>query len=143
GAALVTPFALASGLVDNARTLVYSATWVLAPTASELETRGEASKLHAMVIAGSKYSVLVSWPVLFALLVFGENLLTTWVGSGYAGADRLLVILTIPTLLSLPQSAATSVLYGVSRHRGVVVLAIVNAALNLVLSIVWARTWGV
>jgi O-antigen/teichoic acid export membrane protein len=143
GAALVTPFALASGLVDNARTLVYSATWVLAPTASELETRGEASKLHAMVIAGSKYSVLVSWPVLFALLVFGENLLTTWVGSRYAGADRLLVILTIPTLLSLPQSAATSVLYGVSRHRGVVVLAIVNAALNLVLSIVWARTWGV
>jgi O-antigen/teichoic acid export membrane protein len=143
GAALVTPFALAAGLVDNARSLVYSATWVLSPTASELETRGESSKLHAMVIAGSKYSILVSWPVLIALLVFGENLLTTWVGPGYAGASTLLVILAVPTLIALPQSAASSVLYGVSRHRGVVLLAILNAVLNLGLSVWWARSFGV
>lgn len=143
GAALVTPFALAAGLVDNARALVFSATWVLSPTASELETRGESSKLHAMVTAGSKYSVLVSWPVLFALIVFAGNLLVTWVGPGYDTAATLLVILAVPTLISLPQSAAGSVLYGVSRHRGVVALALLNALLNLALSILWAKPFGV
>ena len=51
GSALVTPFALASGLVENARTLVYSATFVLSPTASELDTLGEKRKLHAMLVA--------------------------------------------------------------------------------------------
>ena len=160
GAALVTPFALAAGLVDNARSLVYSATWVLAPTASELETRGETGKLHAMVIAGAKYSVLVSWPVLFALLVFGPDLLEAWVGHRFVAepllrtmshpslwrhstsAAPLLIWLTLPTLLALPQSAAGSVLYGVSRHRGVVALALVNAALNLGLSLFWVRPFG-
>jgi O-antigen/teichoic acid export membrane protein len=133
---------------------------VLAPTASELETRGETAKLHAMVIAGAKYSVLVSWPVLFGLLVFGPNLLEAWVGKRYVAeplmqtllspacwqhsvsAAPLLVWLTLPTLLSLPQSAATAVLFGVSRHRGVVGLSALNAVLNLGLSLLWVRPFG-
>lgn len=160
GAAFVTPFALAAGLVDTTRQLVYSATWVLAPTASDLETRGEMETLHEMVVAGAKYSVLVSWPVLFGLLVFGPDLLATWVGPRYVAeplwatltdparwrtsvsAAPLLIWLTLPTLISLPQSAATSVLYGVSRHRGVVALSLLNALLNLGLSILWVRPIG-
>lgn len=158
GAALVTPFALASGLVDNARSLVYSATWVLSPTASELETLGERDKLHALLIVGCKYSVLVCWPVLLGLIVFGENLIVTWVGPRYAttasfasvlsphgpqaSAAQILVLLSLPTLLSLPQSTASSLLYGISRHRGVVGLALINAALNLALSLWWVKTWG-
>ena len=142
GAAAVTPFAIAAGLVDNVRSLVHSATYVLSPTASELETRGETDKLHAMLIAGAKYSVLVSWPALFALLVFGEPFLVTWVGESYRSAYRLLVALTAPTLLSLPQATASALLFGVSRHRGVVVLSLLNALLNLGLSVWWARPFG-
>jgi len=158
-AGLVTPFALAAGLVDNARSLVHSATWVLSPTASELEALGEKDKLHAMMIAGAKYSVLLSWPVLFALMVFGENLIRTWVGPSYASsapllktlavhgpqasAAQLLVLLTLPTLISLPQSTSSSLLFGISRHRGVVALSLLNAALNLGLSLLWVKPLGI
>lgn len=142
GAALVTPFALASGLVDQARSLVYSATFVLAPTASEMETLGESQKLQHMMTAGAKYSVLVSWPVLAGLVIFGPNLLTTWVGTGYESAATILTILTIPTFLSLPQSTASSLLFGISRHKGAVVISLLNAASNLVLSLLWVRPYG-
>lgn len=157
-AAAVTPFALAAGLVDNVRSLVYSATFVLSPTASELDTRGETGKLHAMLLAGAKYSVLLSWPVLFGLMVFGENFIVTWVGPKFATAHRwtevlaihgpaasaaqLLTLLAAPTLLSLPQSTASALLFGVSRHKGVVALSLINALLNLGLSILWARPLG-
>ena len=141
-ASLVTPFALAAGLVDNVRSLVYSATWVLSPTASEMETRGETQPLQAMLIAGSKYAVLLSWPVLFALMVFGENLLATWIGDKRGSAASLLVVLALPTLLALPQSAASSMLFGIGRHRGVVMLSILSAALNLGLSLLWVRPYG-
>jgi O-antigen/teichoic acid export membrane protein len=142
GTALVTPFAFAANPVEYARSFVYTATQVLAPTASEFETRGEQEKLHHMVLAGAKYSVLVSWPVLAGLLIFGRNFLVTWVGERYASAYPLLVVLTVPTFLSLPQSASAAVLYGVSRHRGVVVLSLLNAALNLGLSLLWVRPYG-
>ena len=142
GAALVTPFALASGLVDNVRSLVYSATWVLSPTASEMETLGEQEKLHTMLIAGAKYSVLLSWPILFALVVFGGNLLATWVGERYRDAALVLTILSVPTLLSLPQSAAAAMLFGISRHKGVVTLSLLNALLNLGLSLMWVKRYG-
>jgi O-antigen/teichoic acid export membrane protein len=158
GAALVTPFALGAGLVENVRSLVHSATWVLSPTASEMETLGETDSLHAMLIVGAKYSVLLSWPVLFALLVFGEGLMRTWVGPAYAStapllavlspggppasAAQILTLLAAPTLLSLPQSAASSLLFGVSRHKGVVALSLINALLNLGLSLWWVRSMG-
>jgi O-antigen/teichoic acid export membrane protein len=140
GTALVTPFAIASGLVDNARTLVTSATWVLTPTASELDTLGEKAKLHTMLVHATKVSVLICWPALFALMLFGGNLITTWMKEPYPDAARVLVILAIPTLFALPQSAAASMLFGVSRHRGVVLLALLNAALNLGLSILWVKS---
>lgn len=142
GTAMVTPFAIAAGLVDNARTLVFSATWVLTPTASELDTLGEKEKLHRMLIGGAKYSVLICWPVLFALMVFGDSLLAIWLGPEYASAALLITLLAAPTLLSLPQSAATSVMFGMSRHRGVVMLALLNAGLNLALSLWWVRPYG-
>ena len=142
GTALVTPFAIAAGLVDNARTLVHSATWVLSPTASELDTLGERGKLQAMLMNGAKVSVLICWPVLFALMVFGDSLLATWLGASYRSAATLITVLALPTLVALPQSAASSVLFGVSRHRVVVVLALLNALLNLGLSILWVRPFG-
>ncbi len=142
GAASVTPFALAAGLVDNVRSLVYSATWVLSPSASELEARGEGQKLHEMMIAGSMYSVLMSWPILFALVIFGESLLTTWVDARHASAATLLTILAVPTLLALPQSATSALLFGISRHKGVVALSLLNALVNLGLSVWWARPFG-
>lgn len=142
GTAAVTPFALAASLVAQSRTLVQSATFVLSPTASEMDTRGERDRLRGVMVSGSKYGVLLSWPVLLAFLVFGPNILTTWVAGRYAHAAVLLAILTVPTMLALPQSAASSVLFGIGRHRGVVVLSLVNAVVNLGLSLLWVGPYG-
>jgi hypothetical protein len=124
------------------RSLIYSATYVLTPTASELDARGETRKLHELLVAGAKYSVLMSWPVLFGMMIFGENFLATWVGESYRSAFPLLLTLTVPTLLSLPQATAGALLFGVSRHKGVVALSLANALVNLGLSIALARPLG-
>lgn len=151
GTAPIAFFSLAAGLVENARSLVQAASFVLAPSASELEARGESRTLHALVIAGARYSVLLVWPVLLAFLLFGQELFTTWLGRvepdaarllDIHNATRLLDILTVPTMISLPLATAGAVLYGVSRHRGVVALATLNAVLNLVLSILWVKPYG-
>jgi O-antigen/teichoic acid export membrane protein len=65
------------------------------------------------------------------------------VGPRYAWAGTLLTILTLPTLVSLPQSTASSVLYGISRHKGLVGLSLLNALVNLGLSLWWARRFGI
>ena len=143
GAAWVTPFALAATLVNHARSLVHGAVWVMAPTASELDTRGEKQPLEQMLMQGSRYAVLVSWPVLMAFVIFGGNLLTTWVGERFATSAGILALLAIPTMIALPQSAASSVLYGVGRHRGVVALSVTNAITNVALSLWLVQTHGI
>jgi O-antigen/teichoic acid export membrane protein len=93
------------------------------------------------------------------LVVFGDNLIRTWVGASYAttaplgqvlaahrspaSAAQIVILLAIPTMIALPQSSASSVLFGVSRHRGVVVLSILNALVNLGLSLLWVRPLGI
>ncbi len=138
GAAMVTPFSLGSGLVDNARQLVHGAAFVLSPTASEMDTLGERDKLRHMLLSGSRYSVLVSGPVLLGLVVLGGNLLTTWVGAKYADAAVLITTLAIPTIVSLPQAVASSLLFGIGRHKGVVLISLASAFTNLGLSMWWA-----
>jgi peptidoglycan biosynthesis protein MviN/MurJ (putative lipid II flippase) len=64
------------------------------------------------------------------------------VGEPYRGSFPLLAALTAPTLIALPQATASALLFGVSRHRGVVTLSIANALLNLGLSILWVRPYG-
>ena len=64
------------------------------------------------------------------------------VGERFASSSSLLTILAVPTLFALPQSAASSVLFGISRHRGVVALSLLNAVVNLGLSILWVRPFG-
>ena len=138
GTAFAAPFAIAGGLVDNARSLVTAAAYVLSPTASEMDALGQGEKLRHMLVAGSKYSVLVSWPVLLGMIVYGPNLLHTWVGARYESASLLLTILAVPTMVALPQATASSVLFGISKHRGIVLLSILSAVLNLGLSVWWA-----
>jgi O-antigen/teichoic acid export membrane protein len=138
GAAFASPFAIVSGLVENARSLVVAAAYVLAPTASEMDALGEGQELRSLLITGSKYSVLVCWPVLMGMIVFGGNLLHTWVGPRYESSSLLLTILAVPTMIALPQATATSLLFGVSKHKGVVLLSILSAVLNLALSVWWA-----
>src|SRR5262249_37468000 len=115
-AAMVTPFALAAGLVDKARPLGYSGTSAPRPPPGEMETRGEKDALRRMLIAGARYSTLLIWPVLFALVIFGGGLLRTWVGEKYASSGVLVTILALPTFFALNQSTASAVLYGVGRH---------------------------
>ena len=59
-----------------------------------------------------------------------------------SGARHVLTILAVPSLLALPQVAGAHLLFGVDRHRGVVRLTLLNAALNLVLSPLWVRPKG-
>ncbi len=147
GVALVTPFSIAAGLLESVRSLVGSAAGVLSPTASEMDTLGESEKLRRLFVTGARYSVLLVWPVLFGLIVFGRNLLVTWVGARYAPYSTVLTVLSVATMVSLPQATASAILFGVSKHRGVVLLSLLSAALNLGLSMWWAhwpgplRTW--
>ena len=66
------------------------------------------------------------------------------VGGGKITPTPVLSTLAIPTIVSLPRAVASSLLFGIGRHKGVVLISLASALANLGLSVWWAmhpRSW--
>jgi O-antigen/teichoic acid export membrane protein len=144
GAAPVTYFALASRLVEFAKALLRTATNTLTPAISSLEAAGNHDAIRRMFLRGTRWVLYPILPVHFGLIVFGRPFLVTWLGDPeYAEkCYPALVILSATLSLVVAQSVASRVLYGTGRLRGFARMALVEAGLNGVLSVLLCPRFG-
>jgi O-antigen/teichoic acid export membrane protein len=86
----------------------------------------------------------VSMPILITLLVRGGNFIGVWMGPQYSHTSgTVLAILAAALLFSLPNTPASSIALGISKHKTVAKWAIGEAVVNLSLSVVLARIVGI
>src|SRR5262245_17863554 len=144
GAAPVTYFALALRLVEFAKALLRSATNTLTPAVSSLEASGDAPAIRRVFLRGTRWVLYLILPVHLGLVVFGQPFLTVWLGDP-AYADRCypaLVILSSTLTLVVAQSVASRILYGTARLKGFARAALLEAAGNVVLSVLLCPRFG-
>lgn len=144
GAAPVTYFALASRLVEFAKALLRTATNTLTPAVSAREAAGDADGIRRMFLRGTRWVLYLILPVHLGLVVFGRPFLTVWLGDP-AYADHCypaLVILSGTLTLVVAQSMASRILYGTGRLRGFARAALLEAASNVLLSLLLCPRFG-
>lgn len=142
--ASVTPFAIAGSLIDNLRSLVAMTATVFNPLSSHLRALGRTSEVAALLRTGSKLAVLIAMPIAMSFVLLGTQFIGLWMGAEFAEpAGTVLMVLGIAQIISAPHHIVSSVLYGISQHRMIAIVRIAEAALNLVLSIVFAYQFGV
>jgi O-antigen/teichoic acid export membrane protein len=139
----ITFYSIPSLLVNYMRNLVQTATWVLNPLVSELESIGEVTKIKNTLVRGTKYSLLVGLPIGTVFLIMGNNFISLWMGREYGEATALvLTILTVGTIAALGHNVINSVLYGLSRHNIIAYVRIAEATVNIVLTVIFVQIWG-
>ncbi|BDD87619.1 oligosaccharide flippase family protein [Desulfofustis limnaeus] len=140
----VTFYAIAGNLIEYLRRLILLANSVLNPAVSELESKAETGSIQELLVQGSRFSVLVALPICITYLTMGRNFIGIWMGSEYAQrSGDILFILSVSTLLSLPQNTISSVLYGISKHHVIAKLRLVEAIANLILSLALVQFLGI
>ena len=112
------------------------------PHSAELAARNETGRLKATMVAGTRITLAAAGPLCIAAILLARPTLHAWVGSSVDGAQLVVVYLLSALLLGAISRAGLLVLQGSGRHRVVTVLVWTEAVLNLVLSIVLARTVG-
>jgi O-antigen/teichoic acid export membrane protein len=86
----------------------------------------------------------VSLPILITLIVRGDNFIGVWMGPQYSRTSgTVLAILAIALVFSLQNTPATSIAFGIEKHKTIAMWAIGEAVANLTLSIVLARKIGI
>ena len=142
GLSFVTVYAVASNLIRYFSKSISSSVGLMLPVFSQYEGKNDYYSIREKYILSVKISGYLSVFIGGALIVFGRVFIERWMGKEYLSAYPLLVVLAIPTILSLMQKPSRELLYGVSKHK---FYAIVNSILGittLIFSLILVKKFG-
>jgi O-antigen/teichoic acid export membrane protein len=143
-AVAITYFTIGARLVDYATDFVHSMAQIFVPMSSQSDALGELKPLQQIFVSGNRMCALAVLPISAILLIFGKSVIEIWVGARYVSASYpVLLILLIPSTLSLMQAASSRVLFGMGKHLMLAKVTLAEGIANLVLSVILVRKFGI
>jgi len=145
GLGLIPFFDLPARLVEYAKNFIRSATTTLTPAFSALDATGGKTAVRALFVTGCRYALYLSLPIHLGIVLFGGQFLELWLGDAeYRLKGQPILWMLAGTLsVGMLQSVAARVLYGVGHIRRFAHLMLLEAALNLGLSLALFPVMGI
>jgi len=112
------------------------------PHASSLTAADDNEGLRRSLMVGTRLSLAIAVPVALALGFLAGPLLRLWLGSGFQDAAVVVVLLSAAVAISALTRTGLLMLQGAGHVRVPAFFTAGEALLNLVLSIIFARTMG-
>jgi O-antigen/teichoic acid export membrane protein len=142
GASVVTHYSIGASLAEYGLNLINRATGIMTPLFVRYQADGDAAAVRSLLLFVTKVNAVLSIFGFGLLFVLGRLFIVRWMGSQYA--DAYLVFLVMGTALMLEGilQTAGNALYGLARHRPYAIAAVCEASANTVLSIFLARRYG-
>jgi len=142
-AAAITHFSIGARLVDYAGEVVSSLAQIFTPMSSHFHATGDYNQLRKIFISGNRACALVMFPMTVALVVMGKSVIEAWVGQRYVSSYMVLLIVLIPSTLYQAQSTSNRILFGMSLHKSLAYVVLMEGIANVILSIVLVRPLGI
>lgn len=142
-AAAITHFSIGARLVDYAGEVVSSLAQIFTPMSSHFHATGDYAQLRKIFVSGNRACALVMFPMTVALVVMGKSVIEAWVGPRYVSSYTVLLVLLIPSTLYWAQSTSNRILFGMSLHKSLAYIVLMEGIGNLVLSLVMVRPLGI
>ena len=115
----------------------------IVPAAANLLALESRVRLRELLIRGTRYTLALSLPVTIAAMVLARPLLVAWVGPRYAVYAGPAQLFLTYQLLSCTANIALTMLIGVGRIRAVTAYVSLAVVVNLIVSILLAKSLGV
>ena len=142
-AAAAGPYAAAQKLRSGLQSLTLPVLGLLLPMVSELDAAGRREEVARRLALATRVALQVSLPVAAALALFAPDFIAIWLGSSApASTADIVAVLMAVEVLALLSTPSHYVLVGLGRVRAIGILGLVDAPLNLTLSIVLVSEYG-
>jgi len=117
---------------------------VFFPAFSELGAVTDSRRAQTLLIEGTRVSLALSVPLSVVLWVMAGPIISLWVGPAYNTNTTVTVtmILVGSILANVIYAPASSLLFGMAKHRGLAIINLIAGAVSLGLSIVLVRSMG-
>jgi O-antigen/teichoic acid export membrane protein len=142
-ASAITYFSIGGRLVDYTGEVVSSLAQIFTPMSSHYHATGNYAQLRRIFVSGNRACAFVMLPLTVALVVMGKSIIEAWVGPHYLSSYLVLLILLIPSALYTSQTTSNRILFGMSRHKSLAYVVLMEGIANLILSITLVRPLGI
>ncbi|MCC6866654.1 MAG: polysaccharide biosynthesis protein [Ignavibacteria bacterium] len=116
----------------------------IAPVAAELNAKENTPKLNELFFEATKYLTVFSAPIFIYIFVFGEEIITTWMGPGYEISVYLLRILAAGQLINLLISApGNSIIPNLGVPKYLMYEGIISLSVNIIVSYFMIKYYGI
>ena len=143
GVAALTHYRIAGALTEYYIGLVTAVIGVFSTVFGRQQGSKDFDSLRNTFLFASKISVCVSTFVGFGLLAWGKPFITRWMGPQYQDAYPCMMALVSGCIVALWQIPSIALLYAISKHRYFALFNSIEGILNLVLSILLAKRYGI
>lgn len=140
---LVTYYAVGARLIEYFTQFIMSSVGFMSPVFSQYEGRGDFDSIRKIFLQVTKISVVLSVFVGTSIIYYGKAFIQRWLGSNFESSYYVAVILCIPYIMALMQNPSIGLLYGISKHHFYAVINICEGIMNLFLSIILVRYYGI
>lgn len=143
GVGMVAAYAIAFRLNQFAMAFINKLSEAFFPFFTELKVIGDTDKLKEYFYESTKLSVALAVPIVLILVFWGEQLISLWVGPENCVGRPVLYLMAGVTLLSSIIHPAALVLQGAGKVKAMVGFNLLEACLNLGLTIILVMHFGV
>lgn len=143
GPLAVALYAVPLIIVDQFKNIAMAGNQILTPRFSQLHASGDRGTSTLLIEKWLTFNSLLAICIATPLLVLGREFLTLWMGLHFAESYTVLFYLCLPFLFTLPSLALTSFLYATANHKKNAQLQLLEAGLNVLLSVLLARSYGI
>jgi O-antigen/teichoic acid export membrane protein len=143
-ASAVAYYAVAGRMVEYLRQIAEAILKYFAPLASAFEARKQFDRLRQLQIRGTQLVLLVTLPIVVAIFIRGGTFVGLWIGPDFRRASTpALKVLALAAAITLPNLGSPSLLIALGKQRWLAFLTILEGAMNLILSVILARSMGI
>jgi O-antigen/teichoic acid export membrane protein len=143
GVGAVAPYSIAFRFCRYFTSAVGIPTTVLYPFFSDWYARGKLEELRRNHRRLMKLTTILAVLIAIFTVFFGPMIIKLWVGNENYVGNSTLYIFCIIIVTSLIVQVSATLLAGIGKHAPIAYLGLLEAAMNLVLSIIFVRYWGV
>lgn len=115
---------------------------VLFPTVVDNDSAARMDRLQAIFIQGTRLSLATVVPMGGAMMLMATPLVHAWVGPEFSASPLVLQVLSLSVIVRVGSATAGTVLKGAGEHRLVAFTNVAAAFVNLALSIVFVKAFG-
>ena len=127
-------FAPAAQMMLYLRNAINVVATPLTTAVSQLEAQGNMEAIRRLYLKGVRYAAYFSFFASVGVMMFGKYFIDLWLVDEFFGAAEVMRILAIGTAFFIPQIIGNAILYGIDKHRYILRVVLIEAAVKLLLS---------